>query len=90
MNNITIKHSQEEVLSWSRVVRFDWVAPGSDRPELVVIKFYHSDFEGYEIDWRSSDYPQSFKDLVDSDNDLAELLDQMTWDFNNNTQVANS
>ena len=82
-DEIAIKYSQEETLSWSRVVRFEWINPALSQPELVVIKFYHSDFDGYEIDWHMSDCSQAFKDAVVSDNDLAELLDALTWDFKN-------
>lgn len=82
-DQIAIKYSQEETLAWSRVVRFDWINPASDSPELVVIKFYHSDFDGYEIDWSMSDCSPAFKYAVDSDNDLAELLDGLTWNFTN-------
>jgi hypothetical protein len=82
-DQITVKHSQEETLSWSRLVRFEWINPSLDKPELVVVKFYHSDFDGYEIDWHSCDCSQAFKDAVLSENDFAELLDQLTWDFTN-------
>jgi hypothetical protein len=82
-DQISVKRSDEETLSWSRVIRFEWTSPGSDQSQLVVIKLYHSDFDGYEIDWFASDYPQSFRDLVDSENDLAELLDGLTWNFTN-------
>jgi hypothetical protein len=82
-NNIAIKHSQEETLAWSRLIRFEWTAPDADAPELVVIKLYHSDFDGYEIDWFACDCSQAFKDAVVNENDLCELLDQLTWDFKN-------
>ena len=80
-DQITINYSQEETLAWSRVVRFDWINPSLNKSELVVIKFYHSDFDGYEIDWFACDCSQAFKDAVQSDNDLCELLDQLTWNF---------
>jgi len=82
-DQIAIKYSQEETLAWSRVVRFEWTAPDATTPELVVIKLYHSDFDGYEIDWHMSDCSQAFKDAVVNDNDFAELLDGLTWNFEN-------
>lgn len=82
-DQIVIKRSVEETLAWSRVVRFEWMNPGLDKPELVVIKFYHSDFDGYDIDWGLSDCSPAFKYAVESDNELAELLDSLTWNFVN-------
>jgi hypothetical protein len=85
-SQIVVKQVDEEYLSWSRTIRFDWVPDGSTVAELAVVKIYYSEFDGYEIDWHKSDASQGFRSLVEgmSETEFADMLDNLAYSFQKN------
>jgi len=82
-SQIAVKQVDEEYLSWSRTIRFDWVPDGSTVAELAVVKIYYSEFDGYEIDWHKSDVSQKFREFADllTETQFSEMLDNLAYDF---------
>ena len=82
-NQITVTNVDEEYLSWSRVIRFNWLPDGSDVPELCVVKIYYSEFEGYDIDWHKSDVSSKFREFADllTETQFSEMLDNLAYSF---------